>query len=239
MRFFKGKLIAMLLLVAFTFKESKKIEVIKIKTNLGDILVYLYDQTPQHQANFLKLAENGFFNGTTFHRVIPGFMIQGGDPDSKDTTKKMLGSGGPGYTIPAEFNANIIHKYGALAGAREGDQVNPKKESSGSQFYIVTGKKYSNADMDNMEKRTGKKWNEDQRKIYAQVGGTPFLDWGYTVFGEVITGMDVVEKIAQQPRDANDRPLKNVTMTMEVIKTTPSELVKKYHFSPQVDMGDK
>ena len=240
MRVLRSIVLTALLLTGFSFRASHVIELVKIRTDYGDILVYLYDQTPQHKANFLKLAKSGFYNGTLFHRVIPDFMIQGGDPNSKDSTKTNLGDGGPGYNIPAEFVPNIYHKYGALAAAREGDQVNPKKESSGSQFYIVKGKKFSTADMNMMEQHRGMKFNDDQRKIYSTIGGAPFLDSSYTVFGEVVSGMDVVEKIIVQPRDRNDRPYKNIAMGMEIVKTTASSIAKDYpDFHPQVEISEK
>jgi len=238
MRILKGTVLALLLLVAFSFKAEKEVELVKIKTSFGDVLIYLYDQTPQHKANFLKLAQTGYLNGTTFHRIIPNFMIQGGDPDSKDSTKEHLGGGGPGYTVPAEFNDKIIHKYGTLAGARDN---NPKKESSGSQFYIVTGKKWTDDELNSMEQRIGRKYTEEQRKTYKMLGGDPFLDGNYTVFGEVVTGMDVVEKIGNQPvRDKQEnRPVHNIAMTAEIVKITSAELTKKYHFTPQVAMSEK
>jgi len=157
-----------------------------IKTKFGDIIVELYDKdAPQHVANFMKLASEGFYNGCTFHRVIPGFMIQGGDPNSKDSERVNDGLGGPGYTIPAEIKRK--HKRGALAAARLGDQTNPQRASSGSQFYIC-------------------------------VGSPSHLDGAYSVFGEVIDGMDVVDQIAAQPRDQRDNPLDRVEMTVEIRK---------------------
>lgn len=172
-----------------TPKKVDKKEYAKISTDFGDIILTLYDETPKHKANFIKLAKSGFYNGTTFHRVIKGFMIQGGDPNSKDDNTMNDGIGGPGYTIPAEFNGKFKHKVGALAGARMPDQVNPKRESSGSQFYIVE--------------------NEN---------GTPHLDGGYTVYGHVVKGMDVVHKIANQPTARANRPVKDIKMKVSIIK---------------------
>ena len=236
---------------------------VKIETTLGDIKVKLYNETPKHRDNFIKLAEDGVYEGTLFHRVIKDFMIQAGDPDSKNAPKgKMLGAGDVGYTIPAEFvYPKYFHKRGALSAARQGDNVNPKKESSGCQFYIVTGKVYNDSTLLNMEKQMNenklttlfnalaqkhmkeiykmrKENNEEglydlQEKLFAQaqeevakqpefrftkeqveayttVGGTPHLDGEYTVFGEVVEGMDIVDKIQNVKTDRNDRPEEDV-----------------------------
>ena len=236
---------------------------LKIKTTEGDIIIRLYDETPTHRDNFLKLAKEGYFNGTLFHRVIKDFMIQGGDPDSKNAPKgKMLGTGGPDYTIPAEFvYPQYFHKRGALSAARTGDEVNPEKESSGSQFYIVWGKTFKPAELKQMEhqmamqqeqqvfnqltrehheeitnlrrnrdrvglqelqdklieqtkitcKQQGKpSFTEEQIEVYTNVGGTPFLDNQYTVFGEVEEGLDIVERIQNCDTDRNDRPTEDV-----------------------------
>lgn len=175
-----------------------------ITTDYGKIELMLYDKTPKHRDNFAKLSKKHFYDGTLFHRVIPEFMIQGGDPNSKNAAKgAMLGDGDAGYTIPAEFVYEYYHKCGALAAARDN---NPDKASSGCQFYIVVGKKYKDEELDNMEKRTGKKYTAAQRETYKSIGGTPFLDNNYTVYGEVTKGMDIVYKIASMPRDAHDRP---------------------------------
>jgi cyclophilin family peptidyl-prolyl cis-trans isomerase len=161
-------------------------EVAVIKTKFGDIVLAFYDKdAPQHVANFKKLAREGFYNGCTFHRVMPGFMIQGGDPNSKDSDRANDGLGGPGYTIPAEIKRN--HKRGALAAARISDQYNPKRASSGSQFYIC-------------------------------VGVPSRLDGAYTVFGETIDGLDVIDEIVAQPRDGKNNPLEPITMTVEIRK---------------------
>lgn len=236
---------------------------LKIKTTEDDIIIRLYDETPKHRDNFLKLAKEGYFNGTLFHRVIKDFMIQGGDPDSKNAPKgKMLGTGGPDYTIPAEFvYPQYFHKRGALSAARTGDEVNPEKESSGSQFYIVWGKTFKPAELKQMEhqmamqqeqqvfnqltkeyheeimnlrrnrdrvglqelqdklieqtKTTCKQqdkpsFTEEQIEVYTNVGGTPFLDNQYTVFGEVEEGLDIVERIQNCDTDRNDRPTEDV-----------------------------
>ena len=241
---------------------------VKIATPLGDILVRLYDETPAHRDNFLKLAREGFYDGTLFHRVIKDFMIQGGDPDSKGAPKgAQLGCGDAGYTLPAEFNPALFHKRGALAAARQGDQVNPERRSSGCQFYIVWGKPYSKGQIDQLarqmqmqavqgvfndlvmdhksevldlrrkrdreglmalqeqleaeanaivvEKGLGR-LSEEQKTAYSTLGGTPFLDGQYTVFGEVESGLDVVGKIIGASTDGADRPLSDIPMQVSV-----------------------
>lgn len=238
---------------------------VKIETNKGDIIVKLYNDTPKHKANFLKLVKDGTYEGTLFHRVINNFMIQAGDPNSKTAVKdQQLGDGDVGYTIPAEFAyPERFHKRGALAAARQGDQVNPKKESSGCQFYIVTGQVYNDSTLTNFEKRKNynvlnaaftqlvmknrdeimnlqKKGDEkalmamqdkllaqareqikdepefkftpEQVEAYTTVGGTPHLDGDYTVFGEVVDGMDVVDEIQQEATNSNDRPVDDVVI---------------------------
>ncbi len=242
-----------------------------IKTTEGNIVVRLYDETPQHRDNFLKLVKDGTLNGTLFHRVIKDFMIQGGDPDSIGAPAgKMLGTGGPGYTLPAEINwPTLCHKRGALSAARLGDEVNPTKESSGSQFYIVWGKVYKEGELKQLEKQlamqqeqaifnsltaqhretimnlrrqrdreglialqeelvaeTKRKckevgtpiFTEEQKKVYTSLGGTPFLDTQYTVFGEVVEGLEVVEKIQACETLRGDRPKQDVTMTFEIVE---------------------
>jgi cyclophilin family peptidyl-prolyl cis-trans isomerase len=192
---------------------------VKITTDSGVMVIRLYDKTPQHRDNFIKLANEHFFDSLLFHRVIQGFMIQGGDPQSKYAQPgQMLGSGDVGYTIPAEFDTSFIHKRGALSAARMGDQMNPLKASSGCQFYIVQGKTWTDADLNNMEMNRGAKYSPAQRNIYKTIGGTPFLDMGYTVFGEVESGLEVIDKIASVSKDGNDRPLGNVHMYIQVIK---------------------
>jgi len=194
--------------------------IVLIKTNMGDLKVKLYNETPKHRDNFIKLVKEGYYNKTLFHRVIKDFMIQGGDPDSKTATKgQMLGNGGPDYTIPAEFVPAKFHKKGALAAARTGDDVNPKKESSGSQFYIAQGKIYTDAELNMFEQRMGKKFTPAQRAAYKTVGGTPHLDGSYTVFGELVDGFDVLDKIAVVPGDQMNRPLEDViVISVEIVK---------------------
>ena len=243
--------------------NMEKETVLKIETSMGDIKVKLYNETPKHRDNFIKLAKDGTYNGTLFHRVIKDFMVQAGDPESKNAPKgKMLGSGDVGYTVPAEFvYPKYFHKKGALSAARQGDEVNPKKESSGCQFYIVTGKVFNDSTLLNMEQHKNqnkvteafnalaqkhmkeiykmRKANDqdglyalqdtlfiqaeaeaakqpdfhftpEQIKAYTTVGGTPHLDGEYTVFGEVVEGMDIVDKIQQVKTDRSDRPEEDV-----------------------------
>ncbi len=192
---------------------------IEITTDYGVMTAELYDATPKHRDNFLKLAEDGFYDGLLFHRVIDGFMIQGGDPTSKNAAPGVsLGSGGPGYQIPAEFVDSLVHTKGAIAAARMGDSVNPEKKSSGSQFYIVQGTPIDAGTLTMWENRKGVKYTEEQRKEYMEKGGTPALDHDYTVFGHLISGYDVLDKIAKVEKDARDRPKTDVKMTIKVIK---------------------
>lgn len=250
-------------------------ETVIISTSLGEIQLKLYKDTPLHSNNFIKLAEQGFFDSTLFHRVIEGFMIQGGDPDSKHAQPGVeLGNGGPGYDIPAEILPNHIHIRGALAAAREDDKVNPKRLSSGSQFYIVQGKQYSDPELDMVVKKQNSLAKQqifvtimdrpenitlrndffsadarvdsvhfkflldtlngmidkefalqtpytipaEKRAIYKTTGGAPHLDGHYTIFGEVIKGMEVVDKIAAVKRDKNDRPLEDISMKVTILK---------------------
>ncbi len=244
---------------------------VKINTSEGEIIVRLYDETPKHRDNFIKLAKEGYYDGTLFHRVIKDFMIQGGDPNSKDAPAgKMLGTGGPGYTVPAEFvYPQLFHKRGALSAARQGDEVNPNRESSGSQFYIVWGKVYKPQELKQMERQLAMQQEQtvfnklvadnrakimdlrrnrdqaglqelqddliaqtkatcaempktefttEQVEAYTTVGGTPFLDNQYTVFGEVESGLEVVEKIQNTATASGDRPKVDISMTMEVVQ---------------------
>jgi len=255
--------------------KKEKSQFVLIETDYGNMKVKLYNETPLHRDNFLKLTESGFFDSLLFHRVINEFMIQGGDPGSKGAPAgKVLGDGGPGYDIPAEFVPALFHKKGVIAAAREGDQVNPEKKSSGSQFYIVQGKVFTNDELDQIEAKInfpkrkqlvfdyiekpeniawknkldslqkvrasmelnntyneiGKlvepeyqklnlfKFSDEQRKVYNTIGGTPFLDQNYTVFGEVVEGLNVIDSIAQVKTDPTDRPLKDVIMKIKVVK---------------------
>jgi len=252
--------------------NMNKETMLKIETDLGDIVVKLYNETPKHRDNFIKLAKNGTYEGTLFHRVIKDFMIQAGDPDSKNAPKgKMLGSGDVGYTIPAEFvYPKYFHKKGALSAARQGDNVNPNKESSGCQFYIVTGKVFNDSTLIKMERQQNENrvnvlfnalaqkhmkeiykmrkandedglfdlqekliaqaeeqaakmpefhYTPEQIKAYTTLGGTPHLDGEYTVFGEVVEGLDIVDKIQQVKTDRSDRPETDV----KILKVTVIE----------------
>jgi peptidyl-prolyl cis-trans isomerase B (cyclophilin B) len=210
------------LFVAITsFAKPPKNQYVRIRTSYGDCIIRLYNETPLHRDNFIKLTKKGFYNGTLFHRVIQNFMIQGGDPDSKDTTKNKpgleLGNGDVGYTVPAEFRDSIFHKRGVLAAARDD---NPTKASSGCQFYIVEGKRFTPGKLDTLEntRLKGRKIPKSQRDIYTTVGGVPHLDQNYTVYGEVVTGIDMVDRIAAVKKDERDRPTTNVPMTVELLK---------------------
>ena len=188
--------------VGFLTSCSEKEDIVTIHTEFGDIVLILFNETPGHKNNFIKLVNDNFYDSTTFHRVMDDFMIQGGDPNSKDDDPNNDGLGDPGYTIPSEFNASFSHKKGALAAARQPDNVNPKKASSGSQFYIVEGD-----------------------------GGAPHLDGGYTIFGQTISGLDVVEKIAEQPKDGRNRPFSDIKMTMEIKSMSRKNITKEYGYA--------
>lgn len=193
--------------------EKKKGAIVEMETNYGKVRFLLYEETPMHKENFIKLVESEFYNGLLFHRVIKKFMIQGGDPKSRDAKPgQILGEGSLDYTIPPEFNPELFHKRGALCAARWGDDVNPKKESSSCQFYIVQGRVFSNEELDRMEANGMGKFSPEQRKVYTTIGGAPHLDGNYTVFGEVIEGMDVVDKICMARCDKHDRPERDVVI---------------------------
>jgi cyclophilin family peptidyl-prolyl cis-trans isomerase len=264
-------------------KPSKKDFVVTIKTKYGDMVALLYDETPKHKANFIKLAKEHYFDSLLFHRVMSGFMIQGGDPESKKALPGQgLGNGGPGYTIEAEFNPKFFHDKGALSAARLSDQANPTKASSGSQFYIVQGTKFSESDLTidpekfNMayrqffqdtenkpyydtlsgfmqlndrpayeaylkkirpvvETKTGmnisKEIPKERLQAYTTVGGAPHLDGAYTVFGKVIKGLEVIDQIASQPRDASDRPNEDIRMTVTVEELSKKKIQKLYGYT--------
>lgn len=196
-------------------KKDRKKDV-ELITTKGNIVLRLYDSTPLHRDNFLKLAKSGYYDSILFHRVIKKFMIQAGDPESKNAAARQpLGSGGPDYTIPAEFRLTLFHKKGVLAAARQGDHVNPEKRSSATQFYIVQGRIFTDKELDSVEVVSlhGYKIPQQHRQIYKTIGGTPQLDQNYTVFGEVISGLDVVDKIGSMPTSSakdKDRPLQDV-----------------------------
>lgn len=287
----KLSLLLLLVTLAFACNKSDEAESVAetdeiaiISTEFGDMYVVLYDETPLHKENFLKLAEEGFYDSTTFHRVIEGFMIQGGDPNSKDEIPFNDGQGGPGYTIDAEFNPDLIHKKGALAAARLGDQQNPERKSSGSQFYIVHGQSVpslqldqilgsaNNAERQNMirqyvqapenmsvlqalqeNQRAGRidsvqaiierieplategfiprTYSEEQRELYNTLGGTPFLDGGYTVFGEVIKGVAIIDSIAVQQTGEADRPLEKIMMEVRVEEMEKEAITQEFGYS--------
>jgi peptidyl-prolyl cis-trans isomerase B (cyclophilin B) len=221
----KGLLICLAMIAllgqgAYAQKKKKmdatpKDTLIEISTDFGTMKFKLYKETPQHRANFIKLAGEGFYDSLLFHRVIKDFMIQGGDPQSKNAAPgQMLGSGDVGYKIPGEFVDTLFHKKGVLAAARDG---NPQKASSGCQFYIVQGKKLSEQDIAMAEQRLGKKMSEAQKLAYTTMGGTPWLDGGYTVFGEIVEGMEVIDKIAAVETLPGDRPKSDVRMKVRLI----------------------
>jgi cyclophilin family peptidyl-prolyl cis-trans isomerase len=192
---------------------------VEIETEFGNILLQLSNATPQHRDNFLKLADEGFYDSLAFHRIIEGFMVQGGDPDSRTAEKgEALGTGGPGYEVPAEFVDSLIHLKGALAAARMPDEMNPQKKSSGSQFYIVQGRPVTEAMLENFSSQNGFRYTQAQKAAYLKYGGTPQLDRQYSVFGKVLSGLDVLDKIAAVKTDAANRPLEDVRMKMRVIR---------------------
>lgn len=203
----------------FAFSPNESSTYVSIKTIYGTITVKLYNETPQHRDNFLKLVNSHFYDSLLFHRCIKSFMIQGGDPDSKHAVAgTALGNGDVGYTIPAEFIPSLFHKRGALAAARESDDINPLKASSGCQFYIVQGRTFTDEQMDGMQSKWGVSISPEHRTVYKTLGGAPHLDGNYTVFGEVVDGMNAVDSIAAQKVDAMARPLTDIRMT-DVKKT--------------------
>ena len=215
------KLFLLAALVATGCSQSQKKVAVLMQTTMGDVRLELCDETPQHRDNFVKLVSEGYFDGVLFHRVIENFMIQGGDPDSRTAQPgQFLGDGGPDYTIPAEFRyPALFHKRGALAAAREGDAVNPEMASSGSQFYIVWGKVFTDEELDKMQERIHKRvqFEGEVREAYKTLGGTPHLDGAYTVFGYVTEGLEVVEAIQKVATDENDRPTEDVRIISATI----------------------
>jgi len=195
------------LFVVVAFAQTNKVV---IETDSGKIVLALYDNTPLHRDNMIKLVKEKFFDSTLFHRIIPTFVIQGGDPKSKNAQPgQMLGEGELGYRVPAEINDSAFHQRGALGMARDN---NPEKASSACQFYIVVGKKYTDGELDMIAQRTGRQFTPAQREIYKTQGGTPSLDGNYTVYGIVLEGMDVVDKIVNMPRNQMDRPNTDIAM---------------------------
>jgi len=214
------KILAVLLSVFIGFTalaKGPKNQYVRIKTSYGECIIRLYNETPKHRDNFIKLVNKGFYNGTLFHRVIQNFMIQGGDPDSKIAKPgQALGDGDVGYTVPAEFRDSLFHKRGVLAAARDD---NPAKASSGCQFYIVEGKRFTDEDLDKLEQTRlkGRKIPAWQREWYKSVGGVPHLDQNYTVYGEVVSGLDMVDLIAAVKKDERDRPVIDIPMTVTLL----------------------
>lgn len=199
-----------------TKTSMTKESILLISTDYGNMKVKLYNETPQHRDNFLKLVKENFYDSLLFHRVIQNFMIQGGDPDSRNAQPGTpLGAGSLGYTVPAEFNPKYIHKKGALAAARTN---NPEKASSASQFYLVQGKTFTDEELNRFEMQNKIKYTPEQREIYKTIGGTPHLDMGYTVYGEVIEGLDVIDKIGAVQTAPGDRPVKDVRMKITLVK---------------------
>ena len=207
------------LVVAQNKNKGKEVRVEMVTTE-GRMVFVLFNDTPQHRDNFLKLVKEHTYDSLLFHRVIKNFMIQGGDPQSRHARPgQMLGDGTLGYTVPAEFRKEHIHRKGALCAAREGDNVNPEKASSASQFYIVQGQVWDDNMLDRMEKYYGKAFTAEQRKVYTTEGGSPHLDGEYTVFGQLVEGMEVVDRIAAVKTGVADRPVNDVRiLSVKVIK---------------------
>jgi peptidyl-prolyl cis-trans isomerase B (cyclophilin B) len=219
-------LLCLFSLSTYAQKKSKKDEVVTIETEKGTMRFILFDETPKHKANFIKLTKENFYDGLLFHRVIDDFMLQGGDPKSRNAKPDdNLGNGENGYRIPAEFNSKLFHQKGALAAARDN---NPAKESSGCQFYIVEGRKWSKNELDKQAARAARKLTDEQRKVYETIGGTPHLDGSYTVFGQLIDGMDVIDKIASVEKGERDRPEKDVSMKVSVKSMKKKKITRKY-----------
>ncbi|MBP1670446.1 MAG: ppiA [Bacteroidetes bacterium] len=214
--------LSILLSVNLSGTNARRSYFVVIKTTMGDITVKLNNETPIHRDNFVKLVKQRYFDGILFHRVIDNFMIQSGDPDSKQRVpEKLYGDGGPGYDLPAEIVPGIFHKKGVLAAARESDDVNPLRKSSASQFYIVKGKVFDDEGLNTQEERVNKrnkalgieaeyKISKERREVYKTIGGTPHLDTQYTIFGEVVKGIEIVDIIASVKTDKNDRPVQDV-----------------------------
>jgi cyclophilin family peptidyl-prolyl cis-trans isomerase len=209
-----------------SYAAKPKHQYVRISTEKGDCIIMLYNQTPLHRDNFLKLAKDKFYNGTLFHRVIQNFMIQGGDPDSRNAVSgAALGEGDVGYQVPAEFRDSLFHKKGVLAAARDN---NPEKASSGCQFYIVQGKTYTDEQLDAIEtKRLQFKLPESHRAVYKTLGGSPHLDRNYTAFGEVVQGLALVDSIAVMKTDEKDRPVTDVKMDVSVLKRRQARKLEK------------
>lgn len=224
---------------------TEKFDYYQISTELGSMVIRLSNKTPLHRDNFKKLVAEKVLDGTTFHRIIEGFMIQGGDPWSKDDNPANDGNGSPGYSIPAEFDSTLFHTYGAVAAARQPDQVNPAKESNGSQFYIVQGRPFGEAQLYQMQtmkarQKPGFHYPDSIRAIYVNKGGAPQLDGDYTVFGHLVEGFDVLAKIAAAPTlrkqgVANQRGIDQPFTPIPMIVTALPEYVPKQHAATPAD----
>ncbi|TJY68277.1 peptidylprolyl isomerase [Sphingobacterium alkalisoli] len=225
------KLITILFLMVGSVVHAQKPThyYVNVSTSQGNAILKLYNETPKHRDNFVKLAKEGFYDSLLFHRVIHNFMIQGGDPESRFAADRVqLGNGGLDYKIPAEIQSDLIHRKGTIGAARDN---NPAKQSSASQFYFVQGRKYSQGGLDSLEqfRMKGKKLSPIQRQAYSTVGGTPHLDGNYTVFGELLTGVEIVDKIAVVETDSFDRPLKNERIAMQLLTRREAiNLERKY-----------
>lgn len=223
----KYYLLLCFLFFALASDAKPKHSYVRIKTPKGECIVMLYNQTPKHRDNFLKLAREGFYNGTLFHRVIKDFMIQGGDPDSKKATPaQSLGSGDPGYRVDAEFHDSLFHKKGVLAAARDN---NPEKASSASQFYMVQGKKFTDEELDKtrLTRMNGRIIPDSQREIYKTLGGTPHLDGNYTAYGEIVQGLALVDTIASVATSATNRPVEDISMEISILTKRETRKLEK------------
>ncbi|NEU09039.1 peptidylprolyl isomerase [Flavihumibacter sp. R14] len=223
------KILFLLFLIATipAFAAKPKHDFIRLKSSQGECIIMLYNQTPKHHDNFLKLANEGFYNGTLFHRVIKEFMIQGGDPDSKTAKPgQALGEGDLGYLVDAEFRDSLFHKKGVLAAARDN---NPQKASSASQFYIVQGKVWTDEKLDQLQtnRLNGRQIPTWQREVYKTIGGVPHLDQNYTVYGEVVKGIEMVDAIAAVKTAPGDRPVEDVKMEVSVLKKKEARKLEK------------
>ncbi|MHB1179136.1 MAG: peptidylprolyl isomerase [Daejeonella sp.] len=223
----KRYLFIILVFLATGISAKPKHSYVRIKASGGECIVMLYNQTPKHRDNFVKLVKEGFYNGTLFHRVIQDFMIQGGDPDSKIAKPdQALGSGDLGYRVDAEFRDSLFHKKGALAAARDN---NPEKASSSSQFYIVKGKKFTSEELEKtrISRMNGRIIPKSQREVYRTIGGTPHLDGNYTVFGELVQGLELVDTIAAVKTSAADRPIEDISIEVSILKKGEARRLEK------------
>ena len=201
---------------------GEKPNMVEVTTDFGDFTIRLYDETAKYRKNFIDLVQEGFYDSLLFHRVMPDLIIQGGDPESKNAPKgKFLGRGNVDYTIRPDFR--YVHTFGAISGARKPDEVNPQKNSSGSQFFIVIGHSVTDQELDKIQKEKGIQYTPEQRRLYKLVGGIPQFDNEYSVFGEVTDGMDVVKKISRLRTDPNDRPVEDVRMYMKIADKSNEE----------------